>query len=501
MRTSLTFALTSLLVAGATPGLVAAAPGAGNDHPSPGSMKFGTCGTVADTVDHRSELERAAPISNVIFLNRCIGTCQITKVENGLTDSRLDWSETPVGGDVLLPQFDITEEEWTDLLACVQDGFAPYDIVVTDVDPGDDSHHETMVSGTPQMLGLPADILGISRLSSTCEPYDNSISFAFAMHPAHRLGDGARVEELCTTIVHEVGHAYGMEHAHFCEDVMTYIADECGERKYFRDELMQCGEGFGTNDPDPSDDIRPCTCGGSRQNTHLKMSLVFDPNPESLPPPEVIVSSPAPDSTVVDGFPIFANADGGLRGLGRYEVNINGYTWLSEELHDYGEPDLLIQTEAPAGLPDGYLDIDVVVYNDIRTESSTASVTVLKGAPCENADTCADGQLCEDGRCFWEPASLGFGEACEFEQACLSGVCQGICTQACQVGVADACPEGYECETEAGGSTGFCGKPVEGGCCSAGDDRLGGRVALGGLVLLGLMWPRRRRQTPRVTTR
>ena len=480
----------------AYPAISLAAPRSSGDPGSPTSMRPGSCGTPTSSVDLRSEAERAAAISNVIFMNRCIGGCLITKVADGQTDARLNWSETPVNGDVGLPQFDIEPDDWTALMACVQDGFAPYDIVVTDVDPMDASHHEAIVAGKPQDIGMPDDILGVSRLSSTCEPFDNSISFSFAEHPGHETVDGPRVIELCTTIVHEVGHAYGMEHAHFCSDVMTYIADSCGERKYFRDELMVCGEGFGTNDPDPSDDTRPCTCSGSLQNTHAKMALVFDPNPEPLPTPEVAINTPAADETVSDGFLIFATADGALRGLGRYEVLINGYIWVTEEIHDYGDASVLIEVAAPASLPDGYLDIEVRAYNDLRTEFGVAEVTALKGSPCTNEDSCATGQLCEEGRCFWEAPTLDFGEDCEFPQACLSGICEGTCTTTCQVGVADACPSGFECEAPAGASSGLCAAPAEGGCCSTADATGAGmatRIGLGLFVIGVLLRPRRRR--------
>ena len=482
------------LLGGAAP--VAAAPR--RDVPtSPGSMQPGTCATVADPIDYRPQAAQVGEISNIVYLNRCIGGCAITKVANGQTDARQDWSET-VDADITFPEFAVEPADWAAVMACVQNGFDAYDIVVTDVDPMDASHHETVVSGLAGDIGLPASVLGISRLSPVCAPYDNSISFAFAFHPAHSGPSGVDVGELCTTIVHEVGHAYGMEHAYFCQDVMTYIADECGEQKFFRDELMQCGEGFGSQDQDPSDDIRPCTCGGSQQNTHLKMSQVFAANPD-LPVPEVEIVSPEPDATVTDGFPIFANASNGLRGIGGYTLLINGWPWAEEDLHTYDDSSQLIQITVPASVPDGYLDIELQVDNDIRTDVGVAALTVLKGAPCTTAEACADGQTCGDGRCFWAPPSLALGEACEFDQACLSNTCeQGTCTQTCLAGVADQCPDGLACVAPDGTSAGFClvegGGDDGGGCCMAASSRggIGAQLALGLLVALALVRPRRR---------
>jgi hypothetical protein len=97
-------------------------------------------------------------------------------------------------------------------------------------------------------------------------------------------------------------------------------------------------------------------------------------------------------------------------------------------------------------------------------------VTVTKGAPCDTADACAKGQKCEEGRCFWEPATGELGDECAYPQFCVSGICRGtaelqICTQACVPGVSDACPSGYTC-VPAEANTGICFVADDGGCCS-----------------------------------
>ena len=117
----------------------------------------------------------------------------------------------------------------------------------------------------------------------------------------------------------------------------------------------------------------------------------------------------------------------------------------------------------------------------------------------ESADTCATGQKCEAGKCFWEPAVGEIGDDCTFGQFCLSGLCSnsvfqgdGICTQACVQGIADACPAGLECV--GGGAMSVC-LPAsdEGGCCSTSDQRTPWAPFLLGGIVLGFVVIRRRK--------
>ena len=59
---------------------------------------------------------------------------------------------------------------------------------------------------------------------------------------------------------------------------------------------------------------------------------------------------------------------------------------------------------APTNVPDGVIDIVAKAYDDLESETDSATVTVTKGAPCADASTCATGQKCEAGKCFWDRA-------------------------------------------------------------------------------------------------
>ena len=122
------------------------------------------------------------------------------------------------------------------------------------------------------------------------------------------------------------------------------------------------------------------------------------------------------------------------------------------------------------------IDIVVKAYDDIDAETVAPAVTVTKGAPCTSADTCAKGQKCEEGRCFWDPPAGQLGDPCEYNQFCISNNCisttagDQYCSQPCVVGVEDSCPMGFMCTGEAGQS-GLCVFTPDSGGTSRGMDR------------------------------
>ena len=442
-----------------------------------------------------SETETMAShhVSNIIFLNRCTGGCTITKT-TGISDARTNQSTIPMGtgGQVFtVGEFAHSEAEWQELVSCVRDVYAPYNIMVTDVDPVTAVHHEAVVAGVAEDIGWMNNMaLGVGTVAADCSPYDNGISFAFAnLH--------ADMEDLCWTVAQETGHTYGLDHVldttasgaglSACTDPMTYSFFWCG-RKFFRNKDYPCGESS----------QRPCRCGGS-QNSHNQLTSVFGLGPP-IPTPEVTIVMPTDGSTILGSSQIYANALA-ERGVSRLEVYFNGWKWIEKEGNRPDSQDAIYQMALPGGLPDGVIDIEVRAINDLQTGQGSQTVTVTKGAPCASADSCLPGQKCEEGRCFWDPATGELGADCEYPQFCLSGVCEaGVCTQECFVGVAGDCPEDMECVSATGGGDGFC-VPGDGGggggCCSTGDTSSGALLAqlgIAGLVLGGVFRRRRRRR-------
>jgi MYXO-CTERM domain-containing protein len=426
------------------------------------------------------------PISPIIFMNRCKGGC--TMKSSARDDARTNQTtipSVPDGTDVPIPEFPWGDAVWGQFMTCIKDVYSPYNVMVTDVDPGTNVvHHEVIVAGTSADVGLSSNILGIAPVAGDCLPKNNNISYAFAgSYPP------SEVLELCATAAQESAHSWGLDHEFDCTDPMTYLSG-CGE-KFFRNKAVQCGE-FSA---------RTCNCGGVAQNSHLQILSVFGPGTSTVPAPTIDIISPKNNDVVTNGFSVFANATG-LRGVARLEVWVNGYKWATftpTDIHAGGPFTIAM----PTNLPDGVMDLEARAYDDLELYNST-TITVTKGAPCTVATTCATGQACDAGKCHWNAPDKELGDACTFPQECKTAVCQdvggaSVCTQGCFTGIAGQCPTNFEC-VSAGTASGFCLEGGGGGggtgCCSAGDDSAS-EVAmhLGLIGLVGAIVFRRRRRS------
>src|SRR5262245_48659011 len=91
-------------------------------------------------------------VSHTIYLNPCLPNgCTVTP---GKDDSRNDHSSIPDSQATLIG-WPHGEVAWNRLVKCVSDMYAPFDIQVTDVDPGTADHHEVMVAGNADAIGVP----------------------------------------------------------------------------------------------------------------------------------------------------------------------------------------------------------------------------------------------------------------------------------------------------------------------------------------------------------
>jgi MYXO-CTERM domain-containing protein len=141
----------------------------------------------------------------------------------------------------------------------------------------------------------------------------------------------------------------------------------------------------------------------------------------------------------------------------------------------------------------------VVVSDDLGISTTAPTITVTKGAPCADASTCAKGQKCEAGKCFWDPPVGLLGDACEYAQFCESGICLettdgNMCSQDCIVAAEGACPEDYVC-VPAGNSGACVPDTAEPGCCSVrgSDNQAWWHFGLSAAIL-GFVVRRRRRR-------
>jgi MYXO-CTERM domain-containing protein len=454
-----------------------------------------------------------AQVSGTIFVNRCVGSCAVHK---GTNDARTNTSTIPMafagnpGPNFTVSEFKnsagatgaAADAEWSQVMQCMKDVYSPFNVTVTDVRPGDGAaYHQAIIAGDPGEVGLAHDILGVAPLASDCSAIDNVMSFSFANLHDSRDGVTARVFNICWTAAQESAHAYGLDHEFSfttgnaanghsaCNDPMTYRND-CGGQKFFRNQEANCGE----------TSSRACKCGAT-QNSHLKLVSVFGTGRPITGNPTVAVTSLTAGGSLAGSVAIQAGAK---RGVSRVELYFNGFKWAEQGGVAFGmtgQPNPgSYGVRVPDTLPNSIVDVKAVAFDDLGASTESATVTVTKGAPCTTADTCAKGQKCEAGKCFWDPPSGEIGDSCSYEQFCKSQVCTGtqdqlICTQNCIPGVTDSCPSGFQCLASSV-NAGVCFFEDSGGCCSVdgGSGRTWWVHAALAAVVLGWVARRRRRR-------
>jgi hypothetical protein len=197
--------------------------------------------------------------SRTIYLHRGAIT-----LEGGLDDAprrRSSVISTIDAKRVTLPGFSGSHKAWRDIVGCVDRMFAPFDVVVTDALPLSDDYLMVVVGGDPDHLGQGHGHRHVGGLAPFApgKVIPKAVVFAFS----DRLRN--RVRPVCETIAMEVAHSYGLDHAHDCKDVMTYLAG-CGA-KSFRDVDARCGESK----------ARDCADGAPTQNSFRRLTEVLGP--------------------------------------------------------------------------------------------------------------------------------------------------------------------------------------------------------------------------------
>jgi len=436
-----------------------------------------------------------ALVSPIIYLNRCVGGCMVMP---GNDDDATTANPTSaiVALPSLLSEFQFSDTVWNDFVQCMKEVYSPFNVTVTETRPGAGTqYHHAIVAGTAQEAGLDAGVLGIAIVRGDCAPRNNAVSLSLANS---HTNNATTAVTLCWTAAQESAHAFGLDHAFSfvdgqsaCNDPMTYRMD-CGGQKFFRNNTANCG----------TNKVAPCNCGSS-QNSHAKILATFGPNEgaQLVGPPSSTVTSPTSGSL---GAAVMASA-GSKRGVSKVELILNGFKWAEAKGAAFGangQPNPSMYTlMVPGTVPNSIIDVVARACDDLGRCTDSAPVTVTKGGPCADASTCAKGQKCEAGKCFWDPPVGEVGDPCTYNEFCTSLICAGnegsqICSQNCVPGASDSCPMDMEC-VATGATSGFCyPKEDGGGCCSVGnDDGPSGWFVHGGfsLLMLGLLLRRRRK--------
>jgi hypothetical protein len=157
-----------------------------------------------------------------------------------------------------MPGWKSTDVAWKRLVACVTDLFAPFDVKITDRRPREDDFILVAVGGHPRDIGYSGShASGLAPFDGNVVP--RAVVYAFS---AALEND---VLPICETIGQEVAHAYGLDHAYECKDLMTYLP-ACGPKK-FVNKAVQCGE----RKP------RACPRGEASQNSFRHLMEILGP--------------------------------------------------------------------------------------------------------------------------------------------------------------------------------------------------------------------------------
>ena len=252
------------------------------DEPTSNHMQFARV-IVPDSVNTTTAVVAQ---SKTIYLNHTGVT-----LHPGNDDSRTNTSSI-VNSNVSVPAWNTSAANWAATVTCFKAMFSRFDVVITDVNPGTVPHIEAVFGGTPQQVGLPSGVGGVSPFTQNCGIIENSVVFTFTQV----LPQDAQT--MCEVMAQEVAHSYGLDHELLASDPMTYL--NYNGARTFKDQLVSCGENTARN----------CGIGGStcrvKQNSVALLGERL--GLADAIAPTMGITSPADGETVPPGFEVTATA-------------------------------------------------------------------------------------------------------------------------------------------------------------------------------------------------
>ena len=292
--------------------------------------------------------------SRIIYLNRTGVT-----LSPGTDDARTNRSSI-VNSQATVPAWNTSAETWAATVACMQDMFARWDVVVTDEDPGMVPHLEAVFGGSPQNIGMPSGVGGVSPFTYDCGVIENSIVFTFT----NVFPNNAQL--ICEVMAQEVAHSYGLDHEMLASDPMTYLS--YNGKRTFKDQTVPCGEYQN----------RACGIGGStcRPNQNSVQLLNQRLGQADLVAPTLAITYPADGSTLPPGFEVAAMASDNVA-VQKADLYIDDVLVTSVG----GPGPYSFPTDAM--LADGVHVVRVDATDGRNVESQAITVTVMTGADPE----------------------------------------------------------------------------------------------------------------------
>lgn len=211
----------------------------------------------------------------------------------GVNDSRTNRSSLVTKTTTIAP-WNPSPLLWSQTVSCIRDIFAPFDLAITETDPGPVPHIEAVFGGSAATLGLSGTMAGISPFSTSCGIIEHSIVFTFTSS----IPQDAKVA--CEVMAQEIAHSYGLDHEMLASDPMTYLP--FSGMRTFQNTMAECGE----------TSTRPCGISGSvcrdQQNSYaLLMERIGAAGTGDIDPPTVAITFPREGATVFPGFLVSAS--------------------------------------------------------------------------------------------------------------------------------------------------------------------------------------------------
>ena len=407
--------------------------------------------------------------TNVIFMNKCTGGCSVSP---GTDDSRTNRSSI-VNRTGTLGAFPYPDAAWQAVMTCVRQTFAPFNVQITDVDPGTADHLEIMTGNLPSQLGFNSQTGGVAPFP--CQAFvPNALVFAFAGIWGSGSTCGAQcVTNICATAAQEIAHSWALDHVTDPSDPMTYYGQNDPTPKHYKNAQDQCGSDcvggqgpFGQSCTGANSQSHACSCTNQQtQNSFTTIQGLF--GSAAPTPPVVAIMAPANGAQVNPGFPIRSTVDDS-DGVAKVELRIDNALVTTLTAGPFA-------FNAPASMADGTHRVEITAY-DIYNTPAKAFVDVIIGKPCGSPGDCpVNTDTCIGGRCVpGSGVAGGLGAACTDSSMCLDGQCASgnagmVCVSACETG---QCPSGFGCVVPMGGSAGVCYPGFDdgtgGGCSTSG---------------------------------